>query len=132
MPKPDQAGSKAALKTYFPAMVRASSYPNLLTEDLPALAVKAYLVTLRLQHERHQGLHGAIREVALPELPGAAGKRTSQVVRDRDVAAESRPWMVLLPAHGQGTEGVRRGQDECQGASCAVAVQNAGANPGLV
>ena len=42
---PNQAGSKAALRTYFPATVRASSYPNLLTEDLPGLAVKAYLVT---------------------------------------------------------------------------------------
>jgi len=40
-----QPESQAALKTYFPATVRASSYPNLLTEDLPSLAVKAYLVT---------------------------------------------------------------------------------------
>jgi len=39
------AASKAALKTYFPATVRVSSYPNLLTEDLPGLAVRAYLVT---------------------------------------------------------------------------------------
>ena len=37
--------SQAALKSYFPATVRALSYPNLLTEDLPGLAVKAYLVT---------------------------------------------------------------------------------------
>jgi len=37
--------SRAALKTYFPATVRASSYPNLLSEDVPGLAVKAYLVT---------------------------------------------------------------------------------------
>ena len=35
----------AALKTYFPATVRAANYPNLLSEDLPALAVRAYLVT---------------------------------------------------------------------------------------
>jgi uncharacterized protein len=42
---PQQNESQAALKTYFPAVVRASNYPNLLTEDLPALAVKAYLVT---------------------------------------------------------------------------------------
>ena len=35
----------AALETYFAATVRASSYPNLLSEDLPALAVRAYLVT---------------------------------------------------------------------------------------
>jgi TRAP transporter TAXI family solute receptor len=37
--------SKAALRTYFPATVRAASYPNLLTEDEAALAVKAFLVT---------------------------------------------------------------------------------------
>jgi len=42
---PNQPASKAALKTYVNATVRASSYPNLLTEDLPALAVKAFLVT---------------------------------------------------------------------------------------
>ncbi len=40
-----QAPSKAALKTYFPATVRKENYPNLLAEDLPGLAVKAFLVT---------------------------------------------------------------------------------------
>lgn len=42
---PNQVSSRAALKTYFPATVRASNYPNLLAEDLPGLAVKAFLVT---------------------------------------------------------------------------------------
>ena len=42
---PDQGSSKAALRTYFPAVVRASSYPNLLAEDVPGVAVKAFLVT---------------------------------------------------------------------------------------
>jgi len=42
---PNQPTSQAALKTYVAATVRASSYPNLLPEDVPALAVKAYLVT---------------------------------------------------------------------------------------
>jgi TRAP transporter TAXI family solute receptor len=37
--------SEAALKTYFPSTVRASNYSNLLSEDIPGLAVKAYLVT---------------------------------------------------------------------------------------
>ena len=37
--------SAQALKTYFPATVRAASYPNLLGEDIPGVAVKAYLVT---------------------------------------------------------------------------------------
>jgi len=42
---PNHTASKAALKTYFPATVRAASYPNLLTEDVSGLAVKAFLVT---------------------------------------------------------------------------------------
>jgi len=41
----NQPASRAALRSYFPASVRAANYPNLLTEDLPALAVKAFLVT---------------------------------------------------------------------------------------
>jgi TRAP transporter TAXI family solute receptor len=42
---PNHAASKAALRTYFTATVRASSYPNLLAEDVPGVAVKAFLVT---------------------------------------------------------------------------------------
>jgi hypothetical protein len=42
---PSHPTTTAALKTYFPATVRAANYPNLLTEDLPSLAVKAFLVT---------------------------------------------------------------------------------------
>jgi TRAP transporter TAXI family solute receptor len=40
-----QPASQAALKTYFPATIRASSYPNLLSEDIPGITVKAFLVT---------------------------------------------------------------------------------------
>jgi len=42
---PQQVASQEALKTYFEANVRASSYPNLLTEDVPSVAVKAFLIT---------------------------------------------------------------------------------------
>jgi TRAP transporter TAXI family solute receptor len=41
----DQPASKAALKTYFPVVVRAANYPNVLADDIPGIAVKAYLVT---------------------------------------------------------------------------------------
>ncbi len=41
----DNPLSKAALKTYFASTVKAASYPNLLTEDVPGMAVKAFLVT---------------------------------------------------------------------------------------
>ena len=37
--------SASALKTYFPATIKAASYPNLLTGDIPGAAVKAFLVT---------------------------------------------------------------------------------------
>ena len=47
--------SLAALKTYFPVPVRAASYPNLLSEDIPALAVKAYLVTYDFNLKATQG-----------------------------------------------------------------------------
>ena len=42
---PNHASSKAVLETYFQADLRASNYANLLTTDIPALAVKAFLVT---------------------------------------------------------------------------------------
>jgi TRAP transporter TAXI family solute receptor len=46
----DHPATKAALKTYFPATVKAASYPNLLAEDLPSFAVKAFLVTYDYQN----------------------------------------------------------------------------------
>ena len=42
---PTHPSTRAALRTYFAATVRAESYPNILGEDVPALAVKAFLVT---------------------------------------------------------------------------------------
>jgi TRAP transporter TAXI family solute receptor len=42
---PAHPSSRDALETYYSTTVRATSYPNLLDEDLPALAVKAFLVT---------------------------------------------------------------------------------------
>lgn len=37
--------TKAAIQTYFPATIRSASYPNWLEQDVPGLAVKAFLVT---------------------------------------------------------------------------------------
>jgi TRAP transporter TAXI family solute receptor len=52
---PNHPASKAALGTYFPATVRQTSYPNLLTEDLPGLTVKAFLVTYDYSMEHTVG-----------------------------------------------------------------------------
>ncbi len=76
---PNHPSSEAALKTYFPATVRASNYPNLLTEDFPGLAVKAFLVTYDFQAQEHREPPAALGAFAVPELPDAAGKRTSEV-----------------------------------------------------
>jgi len=42
---PAHPASATALKTYFPVTIRAASYPNLLSADIPGAAVKAFLVT---------------------------------------------------------------------------------------
>ena len=42
---PNHPASKGPLTTYKPAIIRASSYPNLLTEDLTTISVGAFLVT---------------------------------------------------------------------------------------
>jgi TRAP transporter TAXI family solute receptor len=42
---PENAATRAALQTYVPATIRSASYPNWLDQDVPGLAVKAYLVT---------------------------------------------------------------------------------------
>lgn len=42
---PSHPSSQAALRAYLPATVRAANLPNLLTQDLPALAVRMLLVT---------------------------------------------------------------------------------------
>lgn len=52
---PNNPASKEALKTYFAATVYARSYPNLLTEDIPGLAVKAYLVTYDYNLQQTRG-----------------------------------------------------------------------------
>lgn len=48
---PKHATSATVLKTYFPATVRAASYPNLLAQDVPGIAVKAFLVTYDYRNE---------------------------------------------------------------------------------
>jgi len=42
---PAHASSRVVLRRYLPATVRAESYPSLLSADLPAPAVRVYLVT---------------------------------------------------------------------------------------
>jgi len=42
---PGNPASKVPLTTYTPATIRASSYPNLLNQDLITISVGAYLVT---------------------------------------------------------------------------------------
>lgn len=45
------ATNASVLQTYFPATVLGSNYPNLLSQDLPAFAVKSLLVTYDYRNE---------------------------------------------------------------------------------
>ena len=72
---PSHPSSAALLKTYFAANVLASNYPNLLTTDLPALAVKAFLVTYDFQtkdtvHYLRQMAHSLCQNFALLQAKG--------------------------------------------------------------
>lgn len=56
---PEHPASKAALSTYFPATVRAANYPNLVSEDIAGIAVKAFLVTY--DYERRETTRYLVR-----------------------------------------------------------------------
>ena len=61
---PGHASSEAVLKTYFPVNVRASNYPSLLADDIPGLAVKAFLVTYDFQlRDTENHLRGMARSL---------------------------------------------------------------------
>lgn len=113
-----QPASEAALQTYFPATVRASSYPNLLAEDVPGLAVKAFLVTYdyglesTVSHLRkfarslcqnfpqlQANGHAKWREVelALPEL-GRGWSYYAPMARELQRCIASGPRVSPLPA----------------------------------
>ena len=97
---PANAASAQALKTYFPATVRSASYPNLLPEDIPGVAVKAFLVTYDYKLGGPVERLGALRTLAVPELPEAAGRGPPEMARSAAGAARARPRLDLLPADG--------------------------------
>jgi TRAP transporter TAXI family solute receptor len=116
----NNAASKAALDTYVTATVRAGSYPNLLSEDLPGLAVQAYLVTYDFDRDGTIGTmarfarslcqnfpalqakgHPKWREVQLAQPPLKAGWSyypATQRELSRCVAPAPAPAAVAAPA----------------------------------
>ena len=106
----NHATSAASLRTYFPTTVRADLHPNLLTEYIPALAVKAYLVTYDFKPRSHTRSYGAAGACAVPELLSAADGRPSQVARSRVVDAGTRPRMAVLPHYGERNPQLHGGQ----------------------
>ncbi len=84
--------SQSALKTYFQATVRAASYPNLLTEDIPGIAVKAYLVTYDYDRE---GTISQMRKLARSLCQNFATLQASGHPKWREVE-------LALPALGRG------------------------------
>lgn len=79
---PEHAASRAALKAYLPATVRAASYPALLAADVPALAVRVYLVTLDFRdHATESGLIRFARSLCqnLPNLQARGDSKWREV-----------------------------------------------------
>jgi TRAP-type uncharacterized transport system substrate-binding protein len=65
----ESPAGREALKTYFAATVRRGSYPNLLEGDLPALAVKAFLVTYDYNLQQTRGAMAAFARSLCRHLP---------------------------------------------------------------
>lgn len=79
---PEHPAGRAALKAYLPATVRATSYPALLEEDVPALAIRVYLVTLDFRdHATESGLIRFARSLCqnLPNLQAKGDPKWQEV-----------------------------------------------------
>lgn len=115
---PEHATTKAALSSYFPATVRAASYPNLLTDDLPAVAVKAFLVTYDFD----------------PRATGAHLRRFAQALCENFLTLQEKghpKWRevdLALPDLGKGWSYYRVTERELR--NCRSTVQRAPRRPG--
>ena len=83
---PNHPASKPALEIYAYATVRASSYPNLLTEDFTTISVGAFLVTY------DYNMQGTVDR--LPVSPGRCA-RTSRSCRPRAIRSGARSASTL-------------------------------------
>jgi uncharacterized protein len=99
---PGHPSSAAALETYFQTVVYARNYPNLLTEDLPSLAVRAYLVTydFNLGHTREH-LASLVRSLCRSaSLLQASGHPKWREV-DFSLPELGRGWLYYRPTAGE-------------------------------
>lgn len=67
-------GAASALRLYDEAAVRASSYPNLLDEDLPALAATVYLVAYGPRRDPDEARLTRLAQAWCKELPRLQGE----------------------------------------------------------
>ncbi|MDT3669956.1 MAG: TAXI family TRAP transporter solute-binding subunit [Aromatoleum sp.] len=111
----DHEATRAALRTYFPATVRAANYPNLLTDDIPGIAVKAFLVTYNYNR---------------PETIGYLSKFAASLCENfPKLQAEGHPkWSevdLALPALGKGWSYFSPMERELRGCANARAASRA-------
>ena len=95
---PRHPTSEAVLKTYFPATVRAASYPSLLESDIAGLAVKAFLVTYDFQlKDTEQHLRGLARSLCenFGQLREKGHPKWAEV--DLALPALGRGWLYYGP-----------------------------------
>ncbi len=94
----DHEATRAALRTYFPATVRAANYPNLLTDDIPGIAVKAFLVTYnynRPETIRYLSRFAASLCENFPKLQAEGHPKWSEV--DLALPALGKGWSYFSP-----------------------------------
>jgi TRAP transporter TAXI family solute receptor len=119
---PNHPTTQAALKTYFSATVRASNYPSVLTEDLPALAVKAFLVTFDFNR---QGAGDYLRRFAQSLCTNFAALREKGHPKWREVD-------LTLPPLGRGWSYYSLTERELRGCAARVQRGEAQARPARV
>jgi TRAP transporter TAXI family solute receptor len=116
---PSHSVSADVLKTYFPATVRKSSYPNLLSEDIPAVAVKAF----QPQPGTYGRVPAPLRSSAVPEHAESQGERPPQMEGRGTCLAGTRRGLDVLPTDRARDPHLRGARQPAQSGMLAAGVR---------
>jgi hypothetical protein len=126
---PSHPVSADVLKTYFPATVRKSSYPNLLPEDIPAVAVKAFLVTYNYNLAQTVGYLRRFARALCQNMPSLKanghpqGERPPQMEGRGTCLAGTRRGLDVLPTDRARDPHLRGARQPAQSGMLAAGVR---------